>query len=192
MTARRTISTSAGLLLSVAISLRRAGHRSGRSNTNRAKGFHWRGCQIQSYRKSFGRHPGRAGGDELDGSRRAGRARIWIRRKIGRRIPTSSPPRNVKKHPLGRDPNAPLALALGASIEVEGNVMAARGERCRSRRLSARRAQEILRYVDSRAHSKGGQPAEPGRQAGARAGWYRDSQGQAGAPVLLGALVSGL
>jgi thiol-disulfide isomerase/thioredoxin len=35
----------------------------------------------------------------------------------------------VKKHPLSRDPNAPLALALGASIEVEGNVMAARGER---------------------------------------------------------------
>lgn len=35
----------------------------------------------------------------------------------------------VKKHPLPRDPNAPLALALGASIEVEGNVMARRGER---------------------------------------------------------------
>src|ERR1700691_1776255 len=27
-----------------------------------------------------------------------------------------------RKHPLGSDPNAPLALALGASIEVEGNV----------------------------------------------------------------------
>jgi thiol-disulfide isomerase/thioredoxin len=32
-------------------------------------------------------------------------------------------------HPVKRDPNAPLALALGASIEVEGNVIAARGER---------------------------------------------------------------
>lgn len=35
----------------------------------------------------------------------------------------------LKKHPLNRDPNAALALALGASIEVEANVMAQRGER---------------------------------------------------------------
>lgn len=28
----------------------------------------------------------------------------------------------TKKHPLSNDPNAPLALALGAAIEVEGNV----------------------------------------------------------------------
>ena len=28
----------------------------------------------------------------------------------------------TKKHPLNDDPNAPLALALGAAIEVEGNV----------------------------------------------------------------------
>jgi thiol-disulfide isomerase/thioredoxin len=34
-----------------------------------------------------------------------------------------------KKHPVARDPNAPLVLALGASIEVEGRVMAARGQR---------------------------------------------------------------
>jgi thiol-disulfide isomerase/thioredoxin len=34
-----------------------------------------------------------------------------------------------KKHPQGSDPNAPLALALRAAIEVEGTVMAARGER---------------------------------------------------------------
>lgn len=34
-----------------------------------------------------------------------------------------------KKHPVRQDPNAPLALALGASIEVEGAVMALRGER---------------------------------------------------------------
>jgi thiol-disulfide isomerase/thioredoxin len=34
-----------------------------------------------------------------------------------------------KKHPVARDPNAPLVLALGASIEVQGRVMAARGER---------------------------------------------------------------
>ena len=35
----------------------------------------------------------------------------------------------LKKRPLVRDPNAPLALALGASIEVQADVMAARGER---------------------------------------------------------------
>jgi thiol-disulfide isomerase/thioredoxin len=34
-----------------------------------------------------------------------------------------------KQHPVARDPNAPLVLALGASIEVEGRVLAARGER---------------------------------------------------------------
>jgi thiol-disulfide isomerase/thioredoxin len=34
-----------------------------------------------------------------------------------------------KKHPVSKDPNAPLALALGAAIEVEGRVTAARGER---------------------------------------------------------------
>jgi thiol-disulfide isomerase/thioredoxin len=35
----------------------------------------------------------------------------------------------LKKHPLGHDPNAPLALALGASIEVQGGVMVRRGQR---------------------------------------------------------------
>ena len=34
-----------------------------------------------------------------------------------------------KKHPLNRDPNSPLALALGASIEVEGTQTALRGQR---------------------------------------------------------------
>jgi len=34
-----------------------------------------------------------------------------------------------KKRPVPKDPNAPLCLALGASIEVEGAVMALRGER---------------------------------------------------------------
>lgn len=34
-----------------------------------------------------------------------------------------------KKHPVLRDPNAALALALGAAIEVEGRVTAARGQR---------------------------------------------------------------
>ena len=34
-----------------------------------------------------------------------------------------------KLHPVRQDPNAPLALALGASIEVEGTVLAVRGQR---------------------------------------------------------------
>lgn len=34
-----------------------------------------------------------------------------------------------KKHPVRQDPNAPLALALGASIEVEATVTASRGAR---------------------------------------------------------------
>ncbi|HEY7337886.1 MAG TPA: TlpA disulfide reductase family protein [Bryobacteraceae bacterium] len=35
----------------------------------------------------------------------------------------------LKKRALDRDPNAPLPLAVGAAIEVEANVMVARGER---------------------------------------------------------------
>ncbi|MBV9397589.1 MAG: TlpA family protein disulfide reductase [Bryobacterales bacterium] len=35
----------------------------------------------------------------------------------------------TKKHPLGKDPNAPLALALGAAIEVQAEAMALKGER---------------------------------------------------------------
>jgi thiol-disulfide isomerase/thioredoxin len=34
-----------------------------------------------------------------------------------------------KKHPVRQDPNAPLALALGASIEVQGAVLALSGQR---------------------------------------------------------------
>jgi thiol-disulfide isomerase/thioredoxin len=35
----------------------------------------------------------------------------------------------MKKHPLGKDPNGSLALALGAAIEVQAGVMALKGER---------------------------------------------------------------
>jgi thiol-disulfide isomerase/thioredoxin len=84
--------------------------------------------QIQSYRKSFGATP-----DMLE-------AMSWMARaELGRKNLDQAEKwsqdtyqlsaAEVKKHPLNRDPNAPLALALGASIEVEGNVMAARGER---------------------------------------------------------------
>ena len=97
-------------------------------------------AQIQNYRRSRGRYSGCAGGHELDGSRGVGAARIWIRRRSGPRIRISSPRRKWKKHPLSRDPNAPLALALGAAIEVEGEVMAARGERAGAVAYLPRRA----------------------------------------------------
>ncbi len=84
--------------------------------------------QIQNYRRSVGVTP-----DVLE-------AMSWMARaELGRKNLDQAEKwsqdtyqlsaAEVKKHPLSRDPNAPLALALGASIEVEGNVMAARGER---------------------------------------------------------------
>jgi thiol-disulfide isomerase/thioredoxin len=84
--------------------------------------------QIQDYRRSVGVTP-----DVLE-------AMSWMARgELGRKNLDQAEKwsqdtyqlsaAEVKKHPLNRDPNAPLALALGASIEVEGNVMAARGER---------------------------------------------------------------
>ncbi len=56
-----------------------------------------------------------------------------------------------KKHPPGRDPNAPLALALGASIEVEGTVMAARGERSGA---VAYLQGEIKKYYGTSIHAR--------------------------------------
>jgi thiol-disulfide isomerase/thioredoxin len=84
--------------------------------------------QIQNYRRSSGVTP-----DVLE-------AMSWMARaELGRKNLDQAEKwsqdtyqlaaAEVRKHPLSRDPNAPLALALGASIEVEGNVMAERGER---------------------------------------------------------------
>jgi thiol-disulfide isomerase/thioredoxin len=128
MTTRRTISTFAGLLLSAALV-------SGAPNIvqdvrTRLEQNDFAGAagQIQNYRRSFGVTP-----DALE-------AMSWMARaELGRKNLDQAEKwsqdtyqlsaAEVKKHPLSRDPNAPLALALGASIEVEGNVMAARGAR---------------------------------------------------------------
>jgi thiol-disulfide isomerase/thioredoxin len=85
-------------------------------------------AQVRSYTKTFGATP-----DLLE-------AMSWMARgELGRKNLDQAEKwsqdtyqlsaAEVKKHPLNRDPNAPLALALGASIEVEGRVTAARGER---------------------------------------------------------------
>ncbi len=128
MTARRTISTFAGLLLSVAMVCGAQDIVQDVQTRIAQKDFTGAAAQIQSYRKSFGATP-----DLLE-------AMSWMARgELGRKNLDQAEKwsqdtyqlsaAEVKKHPLNRDPNAPLALALGASIEVEGNVMAARGER---------------------------------------------------------------
>ncbi len=106
--------------------------------------------QIQGYSKSFGASP-----DALE-------AMSWMARgELGRKNLDQAEKwsqdtyqltaAEVKKHPLTRDPNAPLALALGASIEVEGNVMAARGELAGA---VAYLQGEIKKYYGSSIHAR--------------------------------------
>jgi thiol-disulfide isomerase/thioredoxin len=106
--------------------------------------------QIQNYRKSFGVTP-----DVLE-------AMSWMARaEMGRKNLDQAEKwsqdtyqlsaAEVKKHPLNRDPNAPLALALGASIEVEGAVMAARGERAGA---VAYLQGEIKKYYGTSIHAR--------------------------------------
>jgi thiol-disulfide isomerase/thioredoxin len=127
MTIRRTISTFAGLLLSVALISATPNVVQDVRMRLAQNDFAGAAGQIQNYRRSLGVTP-----DVLE-------AMSWMARgELGRKNLDQAEKwsqdtyqlaaAEVKKHPLGRDPNAPLALALGASIEVEGNVMAARGE----------------------------------------------------------------
>jgi thiol-disulfide isomerase/thioredoxin len=106
--------------------------------------------QIQNYRRSFGVTP-----DVLE-------AMSWMARaELGRKNLDQAEKwsqdtyqlsaAEVKKHPLSRDPDAPLALALGASIEVEGSVMAARGERAGA---VAYLQGEIKKYYGSSIHAR--------------------------------------
>jgi thiol-disulfide isomerase/thioredoxin len=106
--------------------------------------------QIQNYRRSFGVTP-----DALE-------AMSWMARaELGRKNldPAEKWSQDtyqlaaseVKKHPLSRDPNAPLALALGAAIEVEGNVMAARGERAGA---VAYLQSELKKYYGTSIHAR--------------------------------------
>jgi thiol-disulfide isomerase/thioredoxin len=84
--------------------------------------------QIQTYRKSFGITPDVLAAMSWMARAELGRKNLDQAEKWSQETYQLSAA-EVKKNPLNRDPNAPLALALGASIEVEGNVMAERGER---------------------------------------------------------------
>jgi thiol-disulfide isomerase/thioredoxin len=133
MTTRKTISTFAGstiagLLLSVALV-------SGAPNivqdvrTRLAQNdFSGAAGQIQNYRRSFGVTPDVLVAMSWMARAEAGRKNLDQAEKWAQETYTLSAA-EWKKQPPGRDPNAPLALALGASIEAEGTVMAARGER---------------------------------------------------------------
>jgi thiol-disulfide isomerase/thioredoxin len=150
MTPRATISTFAGLLLSAALV-------SGAPNivpdvrTRLAQNdFAGAAGQIQNYRRSFGVTP-----DVLE-------AMSWMARAEAARKNLDQAEKwaqetyrlsaaEWKKHPPGRDPNAPLALALGASIEVEGTVMAARGERSGA---VAYLQGEIKKYYGTSIHAR--------------------------------------
>ncbi|HEY1754230.1 MAG TPA: TlpA disulfide reductase family protein [Bryobacteraceae bacterium] len=125
---RRTISTWAGLVLSVAMVSGAPGILEDVRARLAQNDFAGAAAQIQNARRVSGVTP-----DLLA-------AMSWMARgELGRKNLDQAEKwsqdtyqlaaAEVKKHPLSRDPNAPLALALGASIEVEGNVMAARGER---------------------------------------------------------------
>jgi thiol-disulfide isomerase/thioredoxin len=105
---------------------------------------------IQNYRKTFGVTP-----DVLE-------AMSWMARaELGRKNLDQAEKwsqdtyqlaaAEVKKRPLSRDPNAPLALALGAAIEVEGTVMAARSERAGA---VAYLQDEIKKYSGTSIHAR--------------------------------------
>jgi len=187
MTTSRTISTSAGLLLSVAIICGAQDIVQDVRALLTKNDFTGAAALIQNYRRGSGVTP-----DVLV-------AMSWMARgELGRKNLDQAEKWSQDTYQLSRrgseeasaHPRSQRSSGSGAGRVDRGRrtVMAARGERPEPSPISSR-AQEILRYVDSRAHSKGGQRAEPGRQAGSRAGWVRDSQRQAGAPVLLGALV---
>jgi thiol-disulfide isomerase/thioredoxin len=151
MTIRRKVLPFAGpLLLSVAM----IGAAPGIVEDVRARlaqnDFTGAAGQIQNYRQKLGVTPdaleamswmarGELGRKNLD------QAEKWSQETYGLAAA------EVKKHPLNRDPNAPLALALGASIEVEGNVMAARGERAGA---VAYLQGEVKKYSGTSVHAR--------------------------------------
>jgi len=150
MTARGTISTAGGLLLSVALVLGAANIVQDVRMRLAQNDFTGAAGQIQNYRRSFGVTP-----DVLE-------AMSWMARaELGRKNLDQAEKwsqdtyqlsaAEVKKHPLSRDPNAPLALALGAAIEVEGEVMAARGERAGA---VAYLQGELKKYYGSSIHAR--------------------------------------
>jgi thiol-disulfide isomerase/thioredoxin len=150
MTTRGTMCTAAGLLLSVALVLGAPNIVPDVRMRLAQNDFTGAAGQIQNYRRSFGVTP-----DVLE-------AMSWMARaELGRKNLDQAEKwsqdtyqlsaAEVKKHPLSRDPNAPLALALGAAIEVEGNVMAARGERAGA---VGYLQGEIKKYYGSSIHAR--------------------------------------
>ena len=148
--ARWTICATAALLLSAAMMCAAPGIVPDVRARLAQNDFTGAAGQIQNYRKSSGVTP-----DLLE-------AMSWMARaELGRKNLDQAEKwsqdtyqlsaAEVKQHPLGRDPNAPLALALGASIEVEGNVMAARGERSGA---VAYLQDEIKKYSGTSIHAR--------------------------------------
>jgi thiol-disulfide isomerase/thioredoxin len=150
MTTRGTSFKFAGLLLSVATLCGAPGIVPDVRARLAQNDYAGAAVQIQNYRKSSGVTP-----DVLE-------AMSWMARsELGRKNLDQAEKwsqdtyqlaaAEVKKHPLTRDPNAPLALALGASIEVEGNVMAARGERAGA---VAYLQDEVKKYYGTSIHAR--------------------------------------
>jgi thiol-disulfide isomerase/thioredoxin len=84
--------------------------------------------KIQSYRKSVGVTPEMLEALSWMGRAEVARGRADAAEKYAQetyQLATAA----LKKTPLNRDPNAPLALALGAAIEVQAQVMLMRGAR---------------------------------------------------------------
>ena len=150
MTRRGTISVLAGVVLAVALVCAAPNVVQDVRMRLAQNDFTGAAAQIQNYRRSFG-----VTSDVLE-------AMSWMARaELGRKNLDQAEKwsqdtyqlsaAEVKKHPLSRDPDAPLALALGASIEVEGSVMAARGERAGAVTYLQG---EIKKYYGSSIHAR--------------------------------------
>jgi len=85
-------------------------------------------AKIQNYRKSVGVTPEMMEALSWMGRAEVGRGHADDAEKYAKetyQLATAL----LKKKPLGKDPNAPVAIALGASIEVQAEVFAMRGQR---------------------------------------------------------------
>ena len=74
----------------------------------------------------------------------------------------------LKRHRLDQDRSLPLAL--GAAIEVQGQVMAAKGERDRALDYLRQATEALPRHIDRGTHSEEHQFDRPRRKARAAAG----------------------
>ena len=83
---------------------------------------------IQNYRRARGATPEMLEAESLMARAELGRKNLAQAEKYAQETYSLSMA-ELKKRPLERDPNGPLALAVGAAIEVQADVMAARGER---------------------------------------------------------------